>query len=270
MKRLTPRSFAMGFGKDWLAPKVGAGFAVWLLTKALLEQSDQKAAVDALIKIIESAGDPRKFQLLIYCGGLLVLCTALKFVALTWTNTKWIFKYARLSSLLASFLNFGIGILNMPLAIVAVSIFAGDIAWYETKDWQVWLWTTAIYVGCGAALYWMAEDEKNDGGAATFWLIKLPTNVTGDAVVDLLTEHFKSYEGLCNVAEISNSNDGNALFELTIVYPIKKWLNKDVAGFRNLLADSTKLIREKVVGAQVLHRFNSPEVVEHFKKLNKK
>ena len=270
MKRLTPRSFAMGFGKDWLAPKVGAGFAVWLLTKALLEQSDQKAAVDALIKIIESAGDPRKFQPLIYCGGLLVLCIALKFVALTWTKTKWIFKYARLSSLFASSLNFGIGILNMPLAIVAVSIFAGDIAWHETKDWQVWLWTTAIYVGCGAALYWMAEDEKNDGGAATFWLIKLPITVAGHEVVNLLTEHFKSYEGLCNVAEISSSSDGNALFELTIVYPIKKWSNKEVRYFKDLLAKSTDLISVKVVGAKVLHRFNSPEIFEQFDKLKKK
>lgn len=260
----------MGFGKDWLAPKVGAGFAVWLLTKALLEQSDQKAAVDALIKIIESAGDPRKFKFLIYCGGLLVLCTALKFVALTWAKAKWMFKHTRWNSFLASFLNFGIGTLNVPLAIVAVSIFAGDVAWYESKDWKVWLWTTAIYVGCGAALYWMSEDEKNDGGAATFWLIKLPINVTGGAVVDLLTEHFKSFKGLCNVAEISNSSDGNALFELTIVYPIKKWSQKDVTDFQSLLTRSTKLISEKVVGAKVLHRFNSPAVFEHFDKWKKK
>ena len=174
MKKLTLRSFAMGFGKDWIAPKLGAGFAVWILTKALLQQSDQKAAIDALVKIIESASDSRRFQVLIICGGSLIGLLALKFFALAWPKARWIFKYTRGSSYVASFLNFLIGTFTVPLAIVAVSIFAGDVAWYETKGWQLWLLATAIYVICGAALYWMAEDEKNDGRGAAFWFIQLP------------------------------------------------------------------------------------------------
>lgn len=270
MKRVTWRSFAMGFGKEWLAPKVGTGFAVWLLTKVLLEQSDQKAVADALVKIIESAGDPHKFQLLLFCGALLIASIGLRCAALGWRSAKFLFRYARWVSVLASALNFLIGTLTVPLAIVLTSIFTGEVAWYETKDWQVWLVVAVSYVVCGAALYWIAEDDKNDGGAAAFWLIKLPHTVTGDAVVDLLTQHFKNFNDLCNVSEISNSSDGNALFELTIVYPIKKWSDKDVTDFQNLLADSTKLIRGKFTEAKVLHRFNSPEVVEHLKKLKKK
>lgn len=260
MKTPTFKSFSWGFTKDWVAPKVGTAYVVWQMFE-IIWKSNNEESINRLMKSVEKYGSPWFFGLILVLGTVFVGTLIAKFIVPRDPSRRWMLRYIPSGTIMANILNFAVGSLTVPISILmCLAIELG-------LDREAWIFAINIFifVFVGGCLYWVAEQEKNSAEELAIWQVRLPQNVNGDAVCEVLNVHFKDLESVVEDAQIIYARPRHAVIALMLLTPVRKWSDAEVSKFKELLRKSSTEIANKIPGAKIRSKHPSDEIELAFK-----
>lgn len=151
-------SFAIGFYRKWLLPKLAVLVPVWLLTQSIFSISSDLILETELKKLFEKIFNPTSNHYFIYCLMWAISILGILHIVHEHTPIRKSFKRcaSRIGRPFGSLVSLVFGLFWVPLIFSTAGLYALNITNGAVNIYSIWIYV-CLYIICAFFISWITE-----------------------------------------------------------------------------------------------------------------